>query len=90
MSIQRILVNTATAGITMFWAVPVFATLGTIGAYQYLNDKMEIKNIMTGLYIFGQLQFPISALPYCITCIIDTIVALKRIEVLKIEYYNYA
>lgn len=79
--IQRILVNSATAGISMYWAIPVLATLSTIGTYQYLNEKMDIKNIMTGLYIFGQLQYPLAALPYCITCIIETVIALKRIEV---------
>ena len=65
----------------MYWAIPVIATLGTIGTYQYLNDVLDIRKIMMGLYIFGLLQQPMAALPYCITCIIDTIIAFRRIEV---------
>jgi len=83
--VERKLVNTAIFGITMYWAIPVLATLATIGTYQYLNDVMNIKNIMTGLYIFGLLQTPMAALPYCITCIIDTVISFRRIEVNLIE-----
>jgi len=79
--IQRVLLNSANLGITMYWAIPVIATLGTLGVYQYLYATLDIKNIMTGLYIFNQLQHPLAALPFCITCIIETGIALKRIEV---------
>jgi hypothetical protein len=65
----------------MYWGIPVLATIATIGTYQCLNDRMDMKNIMTGLYIFGLLQTPIASLPYCISCIINTIISFKRIEV---------
>jgi len=72
----------------MYWAVPVLATLATIGSYQYFNEKLDIKNIMTGLYIFGLLQLPMSYVPYCISCIIDTLISFRRIEVLFKKYNN--
>lgn len=62
-------------------------TVTTIGVYQYTNDQMSINKILIGLYILNLLQDPMRNLPYCITSIIDTIISLKRIEV--IFFFSY-
>ncbi len=90
MSITRKLLKSTTFSIAILWLIPVFAIIGTIGTYQYLNEKMDIKNIMTALYIFAQLQGLISFLPICINCLIETFIALKRIEVFFLLYLIFS
>ncbi len=66
----------------MYWTAPVLVTVVTIGAYQYLNPVLDIDKVLVGLYVFGLLQDPLRDLPYCFTAIIDTVISMKRIEVI--------
>ena len=72
--------NVSTANISLFWLCPTLVACGTLGLYQYLNNKLSISTMLIGLSLFNKLQSPIRQLPQIINNIIESAVSLKRIE----------
>ena len=61
----------------------------SICAYNYLNDEMNLSNVLTGLFIFHSLSDPLFLLPEYINGLVDSLLSLKRIEVfLNKKEYN--
>ena len=68
------------ANITLFWFTPVIVSIVTIGCYMWMHETFSISTMLVGLAIFNLIQHPIEGLPDIITSIIDTKIAMKRIE----------
>ena len=66
--------------ITLFWFTPIIVSIVTIGCYMLAHEAFTISTMLVGLAIFILIQDPIEDLPIIITSIIDTIIAMKRIE----------
>ena len=66
--------------ITLFWFTPIIVSIVTIGFYMYSHETFSISTMLVGLAIFNLIQQPIEGLPDIITSIIDTVIAMKRIE----------
>ena len=61
----------------------------SICAYNILYDKMNLSNILTGLFIFYLLADPLFLLPEYINGLVDSLLSLKRIEIfLNKKEYN--
>ena len=80
MDAMRTRFNVTTSNISLFWLCPSLVACGTLGLYQYLNDKLSISTMLIGLSLFNKLQGPIRALPGIINNIIECSVSMKRIE----------
>ena len=65
---------------TLFWFTPVIVSIVTIGCYMWIHETFSISVILVGLSIFNLIQEPIDGLPDIVTSIIDTVIAMKRIE----------
>ena len=81
MQVAKKLLNLFTMNVALFWSAPVIVSIATIGVYQYLNDRLDIGNMLIGLTIFGMLQIPIRDLPVSINSVIETLISIKRVEV---------
>ena len=68
------------ANITLFWLTPIIVSTVTIGIYMWKHETFSISTMLVGLAIFNLIQDPIEGLPDIITSIIDTVIAMKRIE----------
>ena len=66
--------------ITLFWFTPIIVSIVTIGCYMMAHETFTISTMLVGLAIFILIQEPIEDLPIIITSIIDTMIAMKRIE----------
>jgi len=61
----------------------------SICAYNYLNEEMNLSNVLTGLFIFHSLADPLFLLPEYINGLTDSLLSLKRLEVfLNKKEYN--
>ena len=72
--------NVTIINTTLFWLCPSLIACGTIGLYQYLNDRLSISTMLIGLSLFNKLQEPIRQLPNIISSLIESTVSMKRIE----------
>ena len=73
----------------IFWSTGPIMSFVSICAYNYLNDEMNLSNVLTGLFIFHSLADPLFLLPEYINGLIDSLLSLKRIEVfLNKKEYN--
>ena len=72
--------NVSTTNISLFWLCPTLVACGTLGLYQFLNNKLSISTMLIGLSLFNKVQSPIRQLPSIINNIIESAVSLKRIE----------
>ena len=73
-------IKVAVTNITLFWFTPVIVSIVTIGCYMWKHETFTISTMLVGLAIFNLIQEPIEGLPDIITGIIDTVIAMKRIE----------
>jgi len=73
-------IKVAVTNITLFWFTPVIVSIVTIGCYMWAHETFSISTMLVGLAIFNLIQEPIEGLPDIITSIIDTVIAMKRIE----------
>ena len=80
MDAMRTRFNVTTLNISLFWLCPSLVACGTLGLYQYLNDRLSISTMLIGLSLFTKLQGPIRQLPSIINNIIESAVSMKRIE----------
>ena len=80
MDAMRTRFNVTTTNISLFWLCPSLVACGTLGFYQYLNDKLSISTMLIGLSLFNKLQGPIRQLPSIINNLIESAVSMKRIE----------
>ncbi len=80
MDAMRTRFNVTTTNISLFWLCPSLVACGTLGLYQYLNDRLSISTMLIGLSLFNKLQGPIRQLPSIINNIIESAVSMKRIE----------
>ena len=80
MDAMRTRFNVTTSNISLFWLCPSLVACGTLGLYQYLNDRLSISTMLIGLSLFTKLQGPIRQLPSIINNIIESAVSMKRIE----------
>ena len=73
----------------IFWSTGPIMSFVSICAYNYLNDEMNLSNILTGLFIFHSLADPLFLLPEYINGLSDSLLSLKRIEIfLNKKEYN--
>ena len=73
----------------IFWSTGPIMSFVSICAYNYLNDEMNLSNVLTGLFIFHSLADPLFLLPEYINGLNDSLISLKRIEVfLNKKEYN--
>ena len=73
----------------IFWSTGPIMSFVSICAYNYLNDEMNLSNVLTGLYIFHSLADPLFLLPEYINGLTDSLLSLKRLEVfLNKKEYN--
>ena len=73
----------------IFWSTGPIMSFVSICAYNYLNDEMNLSNVLTGLFIFHSLADPLFLLPEYINGLSDSLLSLKRIEVfLNKKEYN--
>ena len=80
MDAMRTRFNVTTLNISLFWLCPCLVACGTLGLYQYLNDRLSISTMLIGLSLFNKLQGPVRSLPGIINNIIESAVSMKRIE----------
>lgn len=69
-------------GIFLFYLTPVLSIVFALGAYQYFNDVLNINTIIITLFLFDLIQRPIRAFPSVYSDIMETLVSLRRIEVI--------
>ena len=73
----------------IFWSTGPIMSFVSICAYNYLNEEMNLSNVLTGLFIFHSLADPLFLLPEYINGLNDSLLSLKRIEVfLNKKEYN--
>ena len=73
----------------IFWSTGPIMSFVSICAYNYLNQEMNLSNVLTGLFIFHSLADPLFLLPEYINGLSDSLLSLKRIEVfLNKKEYN--
>ena len=73
----------------IFWSTGPIMSFASICAYNYLNEEMNLSNVLTGLFIFHSLADPLFLLPEYINGLNDSLISLKRIEVfLNKKEYN--
>jgi len=73
----------------IFWSTGPIMSFVSICAYNYLNDEMNLSNVLTGLFIFHSLADPLFLLPEYINGLVDSLLSLRRIEVfLNKKEYN--
>ena len=73
----------------MFWLTGPIMSFVSICAYNIIYDKMNLSNILTGLFIFYLLADPLFLLPEYINGLVDSLLSLKRIEIfLNKKEYN--
>ena len=72
----------------IFWSTGPIMSFVSICAYNYFNERMNLSNILTGLFIFHTLADPLFLLPEYINGLTDSLLSLKRLEVFlfKKEY----
>ena len=73
-------IKVAVTNITLFWFTPILVSIVTIGCYMWLHETFTISTMLVGLTIFTLIKEAIENLPDIITSIIDTMIAMKRIE----------
>ena len=73
----------------IFWSTGPIMSFVSICAYNYLNEEMNLSNVLTGLFIFHTLADPLFLLPEYMNGLFDSLISLKRIEVfLNKKEYN--
>ena len=73
----------------IFWSTGPIMSFVSICAYNYLNEEMNLSNVLTGLFIFHSLADPLFLLPEYINGLSDSLLSLKRIEIfLNKKEYN--
>jgi ABC-type multidrug transport system fused ATPase/permease subunit len=73
----------------IFWLTGPIMSFVSICAYNFIYDKMNLSNILTGLFIFYLLGDPLFLLPEYLNGLVDSILSLKRIEIfLNKKEYN--
>jgi ABC-type multidrug transport system fused ATPase/permease subunit len=74
---------------SLYWSTEPIMSFVSIWAYDYFNEKMNLSNVLTGLFIFHTLADPLFLLPEYINGLKDTLLSLKRIEIfLNKKEYN--
>lgn len=69
--------------------LPVFISSVILGVYQFRESKMEVENVMTGMYIFNLLRNAFRNLPIVLEQVANTFVSFKRIqEFLNLDEVN--
>ena len=71
---------------------PMIVSSVTFAGVLFLNGKMELADIMTGLYVFGIIGASIRSLPYVFNSLVETLISMERIEKFirqeEIDYSN--
>ena len=67
------------------WCAPIFVSTIAIGIYQHNVTELKLSNILSCLTLFNMLQDPIRSLPSILNTINETLISLKRIEVIRIS-----
>lgn len=65
----------------LVWLSPVLALIFTIGIHQCFNDILNVNKIVICLFLFDMLQDPLRYLPLIYSEIMETLLALNKIEV---------
>ena len=65
----------------IFWSTGPIMSFVSICAYNYFNDKMNLSNVLTGLFIFHTLADPLFLLPEYLNGLSDSLLSLKRLEI---------
>ena len=80
----REIYNVSTINIFLLWCAPIIVSTISIGVYQYLETTLKLSDMLACITIFGMIQEPIRNLPWMFNTLMETMVSLKRIEVIKI------
>ena len=62
------------------WLGPVATSTVCIGAYQYINGRLEIEDILTCMNILGSIQGPMRMIPNILNNFYQTVISMSRIE----------
>lgn len=63
------------------WSTPIFTSVAAIGSYQYFIGQISTANVLSSITIFGLVSRSIWLLPDTINILLDSIIALNRIQV---------
>ena len=64
-----------------YYFAPVLVSMVSIGVYQYLQETLNVADMLMGIALFQILQEPFRSIPFSLTCILETLTSMKRIEV---------
>ena len=75
--------NYTTLSIYLVTNCPIFICIASIGMYSIMTDELKLSNILLLINIFNNIQEPIRMTPIFLNILNETLVGLKRIQVIK-------
>ena len=65
-----------------YYFAPVLVSMVSIGVYQAINESLNVADMLMGIALFQILQDPFRMMPIAMSCILDAMQSMQRIEVI--------